>query len=258
MRFPKIKIYKVDKKRFLGCTLAILVIIVGTVAIFFPQNTYKTIDVDNSFYEPAKFDANDYELPSYLWKDLGYDSVIACYEDLVAKREEAVGAADDAIEFYSSIITDEEKELLKSYEFRMTKALTIVEYNEYLDLFNEVTDEIDMRMPTASYSSGGSYGASGEYYSNNGNCLTKHGGVFHFNGRKETWYSTNEAGQMVTAVNIPGRYVGSDGVIRDANGYICVAASDLPIGSIVETSLGTGKVYDTGCAAGTTDIYTNW
>lgn len=63
---------------------------------------------------------------------------------------------------------------------------------------------------------------------------------------------------MVTAVNIPGRYVGSDGVIRDANGYICVAASDLPIGSIVETSLGTGKVYDTGCAAGTTDIYTNW
>lgn len=249
---------KFNKKHFWAIAFVVLVIAVAIMFVFIPKNTPKTIEVSNSSYKPVKFDVNDYELPSYLWKDLGYDSVIACYEDLVTKREEAVGAADDAIEVYSSVITDEEKELLKSYESKMTNALTIVKYNEYLDLFNEVTDELDMRMPTASYSSGGSSGSSGEYYSSNGNCLTKHGGVFHFNGRKETWYSTNEAGQTVTAVDIPGRYVGSDGVIRDANGYICVAASDLPIGSIVETSLGTGKVYDTGCAAGTTDIYTNW
>ena len=41
-------------------------------------------------------------------------------------------------------------------------------------------------------------------------------------------------------------------------GYICVASSDYSKGTVVETSLGTGKVYDCGCASGTIDIYTNW
>lgn len=86
--------------------------------------------------------------------------------------------------------------------------------------------------------------------------LTKAKGVNYFNGRKETWYS-----QRVLAgggLKIQGRHVDSAGLVRDGDGYICVAASDLPYGSIVQTSLGAGKVYDSGCAAGTTDIYTNW
>lgn len=58
--------------------------------------------------------------------------------------------------------------------------------------------------------------------------------------------------------DIPGRHVAEDGTVRDEDGYICVAASDLEYGSTVETSLGTGKVYDTGCAAGTTDVYVDW
>lgn len=100
------------------------------------------------------------------------------------------------------------------------------------------------------------YGYSTYYYVDENGVLTKSKGVNYYNNRKETWYS-----QRVLpggGLNIPGRHVGSDGVIRDADGYICVAASDLPKGSTVETSLGTGKVYDTGCASGTTDIYTDW
>lgn len=99
--------------------------------------------------------------------------------------------------------------------------------------------------------------SGGSYYSSGGEgVLTRSGGVNYYNGRKETWYS-----QRVLAgggLNIPGRHVAEDGTIRDADGYICVAASDLPKGTVVETSLGTGKVYDTGCAAGVTDIYTDW
>lgn len=94
------------------------------------------------------------------------------------------------------------------------------------------------------------------YYYGGDGVLTKSGGVNYYNNRKETWYS-----QRVLpggGLNIPGRHVASDGTIRDADGYICVAASDLPKGSTIETSLGTGKVYDTGCASGVTDIYTNW
>lgn len=99
--------------------------------------------------------------------------------------------------------------------------------------------------------------SSGSYSNNSGDHLTKSGGVYYYNGRKETWYS-----QRVLpggGLDIPGRHVNAeDGTIRDEDGYICVAASDLPYGTVVETSLGTGKVYDTGCAPGTTDIYVDW
>lgn len=90
------------------------------------------------------------------------------------------------------------------------------------------------------------------------NPLTPSMGVKYFNGHRETWYS-----QRVlpgNGLNIPGRHVASDGTIRDKDGYI-VLASDLsyaPRGTIIQTSLGPGKVYDTGCAYGTIDIYTDW
>jgi hypothetical protein len=99
------------------------------------------------------------------------------------------------------------------------------------------------------------------YTSTNSVCdnpLTPSMGVKYYNGHRETWYS-----QRVlpgNGLNIPGRHVASDGTIRDKDNYI-VLASDLsyaPRGTIIETSLGLGKVYDTGCAYGTIDIYTDW
>lgn len=86
--------------------------------------------------------------------------------------------------------------------------------------------------------------------------LTKSKGVNYFNGHRETWYSQKVLPGK--GLKIPGRYVDSRGLVCDGDGYICVASSDYPKGTIVETSLGTGKVYDSGCASGTIDIYTNW
>ena len=88
--------------------------------------------------------------------------------------------------------------------------------------------------------------------------LTSTKGVVRFNGHKETYYS-----QKIlpgTGLNIPGRHVADDGTVRDGDGYIVVASdlSYLPRYSTVLTSLGPGKVYDTGCAYGTIDIYVNW
>ena len=77
-------------------------------------------------------------------------------------------------------------------------------------------------------------------------------------GHRETWYSTNEAAGKATAREIPGKHIADDGTIRDENGYICVASSDLAFYSIVMTSVGPGKVYDTGCSSWTVDVYTNW
>ena len=88
--------------------------------------------------------------------------------------------------------------------------------------------------------------------------LTRSNGVVYFMGHRETWYSTNEASGKATAWEIPGKHVADDGTIRDEDGYICVASSDLPFYSIVMTSVGPGKVYDCGCSHGTIDVYTTW
>ncbi len=103
-----------------------------------------------------------------------------------------------------------------------------------------------------SYSSSSS---SSSYTTSSGG-LTKYKGVVYYGGHRETYYS-----QKVLpggGLNIPGRHVAEDGTIRDSDGYICVASSDLSKGTVVDTSLGQAKVYDSGCASGTVDIYTDW
>ena len=100
------------------------------------------------------------------------------------------------------------------------------------------------------------YTAPSNTESASGDQLTASKGVVYYNGHRETYYS-----QKVlpgNGLDIPGRHVAEDGTVRDADNYICVASSDLEKGSVVETSLGTAKVYDSGCASGTVDIYTNW
>lgn len=98
---------------------------------------------------------------------------------------------------------------------------------------------------------------SAEYHIRD-NHLTRSNGSIDVFGHHETWYSTNEGCGQTTAVPIPGKHVADDGTIRDEDGYICVASSDLKMYSIVMTSVGPGKVYDTGCSHGTIDVYTNW
>ena len=88
--------------------------------------------------------------------------------------------------------------------------------------------------------------------------LTRSNGSIDVFGHHETWYSTNEGCGQTTAVPIPGKHVADDGTNRDEDGYICVASSDLPFYSLVMTSVGPGKVYDTGCSRGIIDVYTTW
>lgn len=86
--------------------------------------------------------------------------------------------------------------------------------------------------------------------------LTPSKGRIWYNGHTETYYS-----QKVLpggGLAIPGRHIASDGTIRDADGYIVLASDDYPRGTVVETSLGAGKVYDTGSGSGNIDLYTDW
>lgn len=88
--------------------------------------------------------------------------------------------------------------------------------------------------------------------------LTKSGGIYcnPYTGLKETWYSQRVLPGR--GLEIPGRHVNEEGFVCDGEGYICVASSTYPKGTIIETSRGMGKVYDSGCKEGILDVYTNW
>lgn len=79
-------------------------------------------------------------------------------------------------------------------------------------------------------------------------------GVIYQNGIRYTYYSSNVLYHYCT----PEWNAGSDGIYRDSAGYIVVASSDHSQGSVVSTPFGAGKVYDSGCASSTIDIYTNF
>lgn len=82
-------------------------------------------------------------------------------------------------------------------------------------------------------------------------------GVVYWNGWKWTWYS-----QRVLpggGLRIPGRHVDNNGYVCDGNNYICLASSTLPYGTVINTPFGKqGKIYDTGCAADTIDVYVDF
>ena len=118
-------------------------------------------------------------------------------------------------------------------------------YESYDDGYNESYDE--------SYDSGYNDGYS---YSGGSGVLTREGGVNYYNGNMETWYSQNVL--PGGGLNIPGRHVAEDGTVRDGDGNIVVASDNYAYGTQVETSLGPGKVYDTGVGHDGWDIYTAW
>ena len=83
--------------------------------------------------------------------------------------------------------------------------------------------------------------------------LTKASGVNYYDGRRETYYSSNVLYHYLT----PTWTLDSEGFYRDGDNYV-VAASDMPQGTTFPCSKGTCIVLDTGCPAGTTDYYVAW
>ena len=167
----------------------------------------------------------------------------------------------------SSLTALHEELLLKQEELNTRAAETSTDLSALNALIAQRRAELANQQTSPSNPSnpsGGSGGSStpppsgnGDYvYPSGDGVLTPEKGVVYFNGHRETYYS-----QKVLpggGLNIPGRHVAPDGTIRDKDNYICVASVDYPWGTVVQTSLGPGKVYDSGCASGTIDIYTDW
>ena len=79
-------------------------------------------------------------------------------------------------------------------------------------------------------------------------------GVRDYEGRTETWYSSNTAYHYRTSE----WSVDDEGYYRDSEGYYVVAASDVPEGTVIDGTKGECKVYDSGCDDGVTDYYVAW
>lgn len=83
-------------------------------------------------------------------------------------------------------------------------------------------------------------------------------GVVEDGGTRYTWYSQNVLpGGGLDELNANGRHV-EGGYVVDGDGYIAVASSDHEKGEVIDTPFGEAKVYDTGCASGTVDVYTSF
>lgn len=89
---------------------------------------------------------------------------------------------------------------------------------------------------------------------NNGSGLTQQSGVNYYDGRTETYYSSNVLYHYRTSEWT----VDNEGFYRTNEGYYVVAASDMPQGTTFEGSKGICIVLDSGCNAGVTDYYVNW
>lgn len=82
-------------------------------------------------------------------------------------------------------------------------------------------------------------------------------GVVYYGNYRWTWYS--ERVLPGGGLKIPGRHNDEQGYICDGEGYICLASSTLSKGTILNTPFGKqGKIYDSGCAVGTVDVYVGW
>ncbi len=98
------------------------------------------------------------------------------------------------------------------------------------------------------------YETTPNYYEMPTDGLTMQGGVNEYDGRTETWYSSNVLYHYRTSE----WWVDEEGFYRDADGYYVVAASDMEQGTVFGGSKGECIVLDCGCADGVTDYYVNW
>lgn len=198
----------------------------------------------------------DYEFPTMPWQEAGYSDLKTYWEDLTSKRASFEGISAQMQEELAGYLSEEDITKLDELESKLVKSSSIQQLNEYEAQLNEIVNaakevrDAEIAAQQTAYSSSGNGGA---YYSN-GSGLTKQSGVNYYNGRKETYYSS----RVLYHYRTPEWVLGSDGVYRTQDGYVVVAASDLPQGSYVETSFGMGQVLDSGCAANVTDIYTAW
>lgn len=161
---------------------------------------------------------------------------------------------------YSDYMTEKQSKRLKVINTNIKKASHLDDFIQINKNFKQLKKDVKKTkekvlaeyaaQQAAYFGSVPSGSTSSSGYSGN----FKSQGVIDNGGTRYTWYSSNDAYHYRT-----GEWsAGSDGFYRDKNGYLVVASSDYSQGTTVNTPWGPGKVYDSGCAPGIIDMYTNY
>ena len=196
------------------------------------------------------------------------------------RNEHAIDGITSVLsEKYANVITDDERYLILNYEEYMMTTHKVKDFEKFKGELDKLISQLDARLleweaeqqriaeeeaRKAAEAAAAQEQAQTKQQSasqqSGGGVLTPSSGVNWFNGRKEMYYNLDMS-QVVAnahAMGIQGDYyVRADGV-KMLGGYVMAASSDLPKGTIVETSLGTAIVVDAGCASGVIDIAVTW
>lgn len=180
-----------------------------------------------------------------------------------AKSQEQNQKEYSNIEFSTSI-TDTPQSIVKIAGKKIGEKLstTLLEKQKELEEKNAQVELIENENLEESfyndYNYNDTYGSDYVNYewnstsSNSG--LTQQSGVNYYDGRTETYYSSNALYHYRTNEWT----VDDEGFYRTDDGYYVVAASDIPQGATFEGSKGICIVLDSGCSEGITDYYVAW
>lgn len=85
--------------------------------------------------------------------------------------------------------------------------------------------------------------------------ITKNRGVYYYNGLCETYYSSNVAPHY----RLDEWWCDSNGFWRTNEGYFVVAYTmTMPIGTVIDVSMGKAMICDHCPTDGAVDVYVNW
>lgn len=176
--------------------------------------------------------------------------ITAGMEIRVWREGQQTVSTDQEIPFASKIVYDADRPLgYRDVQTRGTPGVVSVTYRveirEGVEVSKQEIASLVVRNPTDQIEVIG--------LRNDGSGLTKSKGAHHFVDSKgvshrETYYDLNMRVVMSSCGQAGYYTVRPDGAKVDAQGYIIIAANygNYPKCSVVETSLGPGKVYDTG------------
>ena len=153
--------------------------------------------------------------------------------------------------------TETDATITDATETDVTEEVTTEEVTEEPEVEKEEKEDILIAAPTPTIEATteapvapASQPEQPKYEPQSGDCLTKSGGVYYGPSGKETYYNLNMNGVVSNAQNmgIEGEYwVREDGCKMYGDYIICAADLNVhPRGSLVESSLGTCIVLDTG------------
>lgn len=191
----------------------------------------------------------------YPYKAEGYDNLSDWLSTVKTKTQELQGKISESrnLEF----LYDEDIAVLNNIEANISNVFSLVTLGEYENTINSMFDKSAARRAEAEAAEKKKaleQQQKQQSYSSSSGGLTKTGGVFNYNGRRETYYSS----RVLYHYRTPEWWVDGEGFYRTSEGYYVVAASDMSQGTVFQGSKGMCQVLDSGCAAGTTDYYVSW